>query len=155
MLLPLLLGLSSFHFQLGLAANVTYEAGFIDLYNDNNNNDACSIYNNKNNDDRQSNDIVVALDLPFSSIRGKYYGAAAAVAIHNINNNEELLRGYRLRYAFHINETDTACFEKKAINIMLRQLNMNVSGFLGFNCKCKTVNKISSAVNLPLFSVVR
>ena len=172
MLLSLLLGITSFNRGQGLvAATVTFDEGYIDLYNKNNNdNNAVSCidknYNNNNNDnnnnyynnnknDRQSNDIVVALDLPFSSIRGKLYAAAAAVAIHNINNNKELLRGYRLRYAYHINETDTGCIEKNAINIMLRQLNMNVSGFLGFNCHCRTVSKISSAVNLPLFSIVR
>lgn len=144
-LLLLILQISLFHSKQGFTgAEVSFDEGYIDLYSNDIN----------NNTIRQSNDIVVALDLPFISIRGKLYAAAAAVAIHDINNNKNLLRGYRLRYAYHIDKTDTECIEKKAINVMLRQWNMNVSGFLGFDCYCQTVSKISSAVNLPLFSIV-
>ena len=132
--------------DLSLSEEVTYDEGHIDLYNAANDGRIIT--------DRKSNDIVVALNLPFLSIRGKYYAPAAAVAIHDINNNKNLLNGYRLRYAYDANHTDTHCIEKDAINIMLGQLNMNVSGFIGFQCNCETVSKISSAVNLPLFSIV-
>lgn len=137
-------------------SEVSYEEGLIDLYNEN------------GFSDRSSRDIVVALDLPFifcdkcHNIRsgsgynsGKYYAAAAAVAIHDINNNNNILKGHRLRYIWNINHTDTHCVERDSINIMLGQLNMNVSGFIGFNCHCKTISKIASSVNLPLFSMVR
>ena len=137
-------------------SEVSYEEGFVDLYDAN------------SGAEKTSRDIIVALDLPFifcnkcHNLRsgsgynsGKYYAAAAAVAIHDINNNKNLLNGYRLRYIWNINHTDTHCVERDAINIMLGQLNMNVSGFIGFNCHCRTVSKIASAVNLPLFSMVR
>ena len=137
-------------------SDISYEEGLIDLYNI------------KSGTEKQSNDIVVALDLPFIFCNkchnqrsgsgynsGKYYAAAAAVAIHDINNNNNLLNGYRLRYIWNINHTDTHCVEEDAIKMMLGQLNMKVSGFIGFNCHCKTVSKIASSVNLPLFSMVR
>ena len=137
-------------------SEVSYEEGLVDLYNPN------------ESTGRSSRDIVVALDLPFifctkcHNLRsgsgynsGKYYAAAAAVAIHDINNNHKILNGHRLRYIWNINHTDTHCVEKDSINIMLGQLNMNVSGFIGFNCHCRTVSKIASSVNLPLFSMVR
>ena len=137
-------------------SEVSYEEGLVDLYSVN------------GSSSRSSQDIVVALDLPFifcnkcHNLRsgsgynsGKYYAAAAAVAIHDINNNNNILKGHRLRYIWNIDHTDTHCVERDSINIMLGQLNMNVSGFIGFNCHCRTVSKIASSVNLPLFSMVR
>ena len=129
--------------------------GFIDLYH----NKSVEI---------QPNDIVIALDLLYelcptcyekqsgsSYNTASFYASAAALAIEDINNQENFLKGYRLRFIWDSNNTNPNCLEKKGVNIMLAQLNMNVSGFIGFSCYCKTVAKIASAVNLPLFSLVR
>jgi Receptor family ligand binding region. len=134
---------------------VTYSEGLIDLYTD-------------INSPREKNDIVVALNLPYtfcdechdvhsgsSYHSGKYYASAAGVAVEDINNDKNLLAGFRLRYLWNTKNTDTHCFEKDAIRIMMGQLNMNISGFIGFNCFCRTVSKMASALNLPLFSMVR
>ena len=146
---------------------ITYDEGYIDLYGTSNNKDSTPPASSSLN--RKPNDIVLALNLPLSIPKksfddngipinrynpAKHYASAAALAMHKINNDSTMLNGYRLRYAWDRQQTDTGCIEKNAINIMLRQLNMNVSGFLGFNCHCRTVSKISSAVNLPLFSSV-
>ena len=138
---------------------ITYEEGYINLYDDPSNNPKSKDSTPPVSSQRRQNDIVLALNLPLSvtgeiNHRPEKYSAAAALAIHKINSDKTLLDGYRLRYTWHNQHTNTNCSEKKAINIMLRQLNMNVSGFLGFNCHCRTVSKISSAVNLPLFSSV-
>lgn len=131
----------------------TYEAGLIDIYN---------------GEEKKANDIVLALNLPYTLCpqcydkrsgsgynTGKYYAAAASLAIEDINNNTNLLGNYTLRYVWHNNKTDTHCNEIDAIKITMEQLNLGVDGFLGFTCRCMTVAKMISAVNLPLFSGVR
>ena len=43
----------------------------------------------------------------------RYYSSAAAVAVEDINNDDTILKGYRLRYVWDTNETDTLCDEFK------------------------------------------
>lgn len=155
----------------------TYDEGFIDLYTS-----TIDVATNKDTKKiKRSNDIVIALDLPFTHVHKKNpsstkhkkqqteesersrvvptadrYASAAALAVHDVNKNPNLLAGYRLRYAWDSKQTDTQCDALTAKNMMTKQaLHQNVSGFVGFQCHCHNVSKIASQANLPLISPVR
>ena len=133
----------------------TYEEGFLDIY---------KIPKEKWN----KSDIVFALNLPFQlcqtcKIRhsgsgyntARYYAAAAAVAVEDINNSPLYLPDHKLRYVWDFNETDTHCYEPDSIKAQFKQINIGVHGFIGFGCDCLTVAKNAAAMNLPLISMVK
>ncbi|XP_047143236.1 atrial natriuretic peptide receptor 1 isoform X1 [Hydra vulgaris] len=131
----------------------TYEEGYLDIYN---------IPANKWN----KSDIVFALNLPFQLCQtcknkhsgsgyntAKYYAAAAAVAVEDINNSNDSLPNHKLRYVWDFNETDTHCYEPDAIKAQFKQISIGVHGFIGYACSCLTVAKNAAAMNLPLISM--
>lgn len=127
-----------------------YEESFIDLFD------------KQEENRRRDNDIVLSLNLPYNYEHqmqrniARFYGAAAAMAIRDINNNQNLLSGYRLRYTWNEKHSDTNCVESHAIRRILDQtrMNLNVSGYIGFEEYCKVPAKMAGSLNLPLFSGV-
>lgn len=134
----------------------SYDEGYLDIRN--------STYKNWH----KRKEITFALNLPWelgdcvkchNGLSGsgyntaKFFASAAAVAVEDINNNMTLLQGYKLRYIWNENLTDTHCHEFSAINGQLRQINYQVDGFVGFICACVPIAKNAAAVNKPFVSM--
>eukprot|EP00794_Sanderia_malayensis_P009042 gene9042-10009_t len=106
--------------------------------------------------------IYIGLLLPFTFARSrseykggaKYYAAAFPLALESVNNDSNLLPGYKLVYTWN----DTRCTEKYNIRAIYDQYQsrdsrgLPIHGFIGLGCECDSAAKFASAMEVPLIS---
>lgn len=101
--------------------------------------------------------LTIGLILPYAvstgggrNLPGNHYAAAITIAVDNINNDPNLLPGFRLRFIWD----DSECSEEMSIKALISQWEKRVDAFLGFGCKCHTQARMAATLNLPVVSHV-
>lgn len=103
-------------------------------------------------------DITLGLLIPFQRATatgstfnaGKYYAAAATLAVEKFNNESGLEPGIRLEFIWN----DTLCQEERALSALVYQWERRVDAFIGPACTCDKEARIAAALNVPMISFV-
>ena len=83
---------------------------------------------------------------------GEYYASAFKIAVEEVNQNSQLLPGYKLEYVY----SDTKCLEGDAVTSFHDQIfRKNVTGVIGLGCsKCDCLAKYAGFANIIMISHV-
>lgn len=80
----------------------------------------------------------------------RFNGGAMTVAVRDVNNNPDMLPGYRLQFRW----LDTYGNEEGSIRALSDQWRDGIVAFIGPGLTCTTEAKVAAAWNLPMISYV-
>jgi guanylate cyclase len=81
---------------------------------------------------------------------GQKYAAAMSIAVHDVNEREDLLRNDTLTFKWK----DTNCNEFTTLRHQIKMIQSNFTAFIGPGCHCQMAAKNAAAFNKTMISYV-